>query len=402
MAQPDPNDSLTGIPVASQHFTNAVLGPVIVGWTVNLITWGIMISAFLSYISSRIHRSDGKRTKIVLYIVVMLATAQSSLVFWSLYHYATWQARDVNTLYSQTTVDCLLTLFVSFEAVIVQLFLAHRAAFLFSNNTYRIIFYIWIILGVLCSLFGAMGYLGLSLAMLKGTWSPNFPLTFGIAVGSWLWGAAVTDVSISIGLCCLLSKRIVGFNPANDSMLRRLIRLALEAAAYTAVMAAIGAICSDSFSATSIYSNTSGAFWQPLSSLYALSLIITLSSRRKIREKQESERVYVPDTSALGNSIIRQASHISNGVGRAPSPSPALGGMLSGSMTRTGSFSRGSRESPSPGEVKEEEKELELELAKVGQLSTFGGKGNPHIKVDLFDPSAAGGEGRPTDLVPES
>lgn len=44
-----------------------------------------------------------------------------SLSFQSLYHYATWQVRDSNTLFNQTAVDCFATFWVGIEGAVVQI-----------------------------------------------------------------------------------------------------------------------------------------------------------------------------------------------------------------------------------------------------------------------------------------
>lgn len=56
----------------------------------------------------------------------------------------------------------------------------------------------------------------------------------------WLWSCAFTDVFITFSLTIALRKRIAGFNSSTDSVLRKLIFVAVETASYTAVFALLG------------------------------------------------------------------------------------------------------------------------------------------------------------------
>ncbi|KAK4703911.1 hypothetical protein P7C70_g2300, partial [Phenoliferia sp. Uapishka_3] len=80
----------------------------------------------------------------------------------------------------------------------------------------------------------------------------------------------------------ILGPPFVGFNTKTDGALRTIIRFSVQTASYTSFCALVGAILSYSFSANSLNANSSGAFWLPLSSLYAIALISTLNSRLAI------------------------------------------------------------------------------------------------------------------------
>ncbi|KAM0792163.1 hypothetical protein ACM66B_004860 [Microbotryomycetes sp. NB124-2] len=287
-------------PPASQHFVNAVLGTVIVGWQVQLILWGVGIAKLHQYVNTRAFHADPRWLKALLWTAALACTVQAGISFYSIWHYSTWQQRDEDTLYSQTIPDCFATAPVGVVGVLVQGYLIYRASVLLRNQLLRAAYlvFMWCSVGVAFS--GAMMYIAVSFMYRAGK---PFPpgLNFGTAVGTWLWASAFVDVMITASLAFVLRSRIMNFNASTDSLLRRLIRLAVQTACYTAVLAVCGAALAFSFSADSdqsIYTNAAGSFYQPLSSCYLISLIVTLSFRNKALE-QEHTQVPVISTAQL-------------------------------------------------------------------------------------------------------
>lgn len=60
----------------------------------------------------------------------------------------------------------------------------------------------------------------------------------------WLWSSAATDVLVTTALYYNLNSRISGFSSSTDSMLRKIGRIGVRTAAYTAIVALMGAIVS--------------------------------------------------------------------------------------------------------------------------------------------------------------
>ncbi|GAA5918561.1 hypothetical protein JCM6882_002336, partial [Rhodosporidiobolus microsporus] len=110
----------------------------------------------------------------------------------------------------------------------------------------------------------------------------NFKYSTALAI--WLWSSTGVDVLISLALACTLRSRIAGFNSRTDGLLKRLIVVALQTAAYTAVISLVGAAVATAFeNAHDYHTSAAGfAFWLPLPALHAISLYTTLSSRRVI------------------------------------------------------------------------------------------------------------------------
>ncbi|KAM0753932.1 hypothetical protein T439DRAFT_322819 [Meredithblackwellia eburnea MCA 4105] len=299
----DPNYDTINIPAASQAFVDSIMGPPIAGWMANIFLWGYVMSNFVYYVQSPLHQKDRPAIKYTLYIVILLGLTQTALDFESLYHYATWQVRDSNTLFSQTATDCFATFFVGIEGAIVQVYLSMRASALFENKLYKTIYFFFVGIGVLSGLVGSICYLALSILLRMGKLDSALPMDFPVATGMWLWGCAFVDVLISASLCVLLSKRIVGFNQSTDNILRRLISLALQTASYTAVCALMGAILSYAFPADSLNANSSAAFWIPLTSLYAFAFITTLNSRARIRDEPTKSNIVTGMSGYAGSQL---------------------------------------------------------------------------------------------------
>lgn len=92
------------------------------------------------------------------------------------------------------------------------------------------------------------------------------------------------QVTISLTLFLLLRVHLVGFNAQTDIIIRSLIALGLKTGSYTSILAVAGAITATVFPGLSdMTTNIPEAFWVPLSGLYTLSLLSTLSSRSSLR-----------------------------------------------------------------------------------------------------------------------
>lgn len=68
------------IPAASQSFVDPILGPPIVGWAVNLMVYSFMLSTLLEYIGTERHGKDGRGTRWVMWIVVLLSSVDAAYV----------------------------------------------------------------------------------------------------------------------------------------------------------------------------------------------------------------------------------------------------------------------------------------------------------------------------------
>ena len=74
---PELFNTLTGVEVASQGFAHSVVGPAAVGWTVELVLYGIVLSTTLAYVYSPLFAKDSLRIRLLLGLVIALETVQS-------------------------------------------------------------------------------------------------------------------------------------------------------------------------------------------------------------------------------------------------------------------------------------------------------------------------------------
>ncbi|SCZ99472.1 BZ3500_MvSof-1268-A1-R1_Chr3-1g06027 [Microbotryum saponariae] len=313
------------------------------GWMVQLIFYGFGLSLFVRYVTGPQYKADSRRIKLWLWAVVFAATGQAAITFDSIFHYGTSQRRDVDTLYAQTLADCFATVPTGIVGALVQSFLGLRAVSLFDNNLYRSLFITMASLLIMGGLIGSWLFVAASF-MLRNNVTPPPGLSFTLANGwvcrtgntylivahllnldlwptprLWLWCCCIMDVLLTVTLSLLLYKRIVGFNSGTDSMLRSVIILSIETASYTATFALIAAILSDSFSDDSLLTNSTGAFYQPLSSFYLISFIVTLASRQGLREKTDGYNNN--DVSSPG---VYATRYPNNSAGISPKPPPSV------------------------------------------------------------------------------
>lgn len=82
-----------------------------------------------------------------------------------------------------------------------------------------------------------------------------------------------------------LLSHVANFNARSDSTLRSLGWLAIQSSSYTTAFAIIGATLAFCFPDGSLYANASLAFFPPLASFYACSLLATLNGRDRIRSR---------------------------------------------------------------------------------------------------------------------
>lgn len=100
LADTSPFDTLTGQPLASQQFVNSILGPGIVGWivqvgalpapylsgttvfdaasSIQILLFGVLLTSFVTYVTSEAFAREGARLKAFLCIVVLLCTFKSA------------------------------------------------------------------------------------------------------------------------------------------------------------------------------------------------------------------------------------------------------------------------------------------------------------------------------------
>ncbi|GAA5859989.1 hypothetical protein JCM8547_003047 [Rhodosporidiobolus lusitaniae] len=273
-------NTLTGNDLASQSYSWWIIGPGLVGWTGNLLLWGMVAGWTGVFLRSEAFKREPFRRKLLLFWVVFSCTLSAGSDYYLIFRWGTTQARDAFSMIAPSPVNALQPTACAMTGVPTQTFLAMRAIKLLRARWAKIA----------CSVF-----FGLLISVQTAFMIFNTALNYefghdrlsgrllnmvvdGIASGVWLWASAAIDVGITTILVVVLRKRIAGVFEDTDSKLRRLSWLAVQSASYTAVLATVGA--TTAYAARGIlYSSLAFTFWYPLPSCYGLALLTSLSSR---------------------------------------------------------------------------------------------------------------------------
>ncbi|BGP17961.1 hypothetical protein JCM10213v2_006009 [Rhodosporidiobolus nylandii] len=272
--------------LASQDYSNHVLGPCVIGWAGQIALWGMVVGWAVQYAHSELFQHDAPRRRWLLGAVVAICTVQAGFNFALLYHWTTTQGRAAENLVHPTVLDAIQPLSVSLLGPLVQAFLARRAIGLLLSPVTKWLAGIFFAVVISCEFVAAVFNIVISLMFhaneLGGTLLRL--ATYNLATGIWLWFAAIADVGVTVLLCVVLNRRIAGFSSTTDGKLRRLCWLAVQSASYTAILAVGGALAAYAAPADDLLvSSIPYAFWYLLPSCYPLALLTALSSRLILR-----------------------------------------------------------------------------------------------------------------------
>ncbi|GAA5856042.1 hypothetical protein JCM8547_002952 [Rhodosporidiobolus lusitaniae] len=268
--------------IASQEFANLVLGPSAIGWTGQLVLFGVAAGWTVDYLRSPLFRQDTPKRRALLLFAATVCTVQAAFNFYLIFRWTTMQDRPSEEILKPSTINSLQPLTTGLIGIPIQAFLASRSiALLHTKWKKRLAFSFFVLIFLLES---AAIIFNVTLNLLfhheRLTGKLLELVTYNVIQGIWLIIAAVADVAVSAILVCVLRKKIVGFSGATDAKLRALCRLAVQSACYTALAAIAGAVTSYATPNRDLrFSALAFAFWYLLPSLYLISLLLALSSR---------------------------------------------------------------------------------------------------------------------------
>ncbi|KAL8286731.1 hypothetical protein RQP46_004259 [Phenoliferia psychrophenolica] len=223
-------------PAASQALATALMAPVFVGWLLHIMLFGCLGTLAFQYMHTPLYKKDPRRVK------------------------GTNQHRDTNTLLlSVTPLDSVPYALTGTIALITQLSLAERASKFFINRC-----------TALNGLFSA------------GSTAPIVTSVYGNLnfIAAWSFLSAGTDAIITISLVLVLRKEQHGVHRSTHDILSQLISLTMRTGAMTTVFALTCSLVQIAFRDASVDKlNMLQLFAYPLSALYVLSFLTTLSSR---------------------------------------------------------------------------------------------------------------------------
>lgn len=193
-----------------------------------------------------------------------------------------------------TVVDGLSPVLVGNVGAVVQAFLLLRASRLFrGQRVWRTTFLSVVGLLIAVAWVASLGASLANFAFTYGFYDKLGSFSYNTLAGTWLWCSAGTDLAITTCLILGMRRAILGFNENTDNAIRRMMRTSMLTASWTALFGVVGALLSVVFppSSNTTLGDSLFSFEIPLSSLYALSLLTTLDSRKPIKR---SAGVVVP------------------------------------------------------------------------------------------------------------
>ncbi|KAM0754600.1 hypothetical protein T439DRAFT_377055 [Meredithblackwellia eburnea MCA 4105] len=284
-------DTLTGLPLASQQVASALLTPCFIGWSLHSFLCGIVLSNFYHYIKRGLFSRDKTHIKIAVVLVVAGDVAITTINLVENNYWGSTQYRSAANLATSIWIDTLPTLISPGIGLIVQSFFAHRSYKLIKSRRWKAIWAVCIGLSIAFSFAAGIATFASYARYLTNTVEAGLPLTYANCLAAWFLSATVVDVANSGVLCFLLYSKIAGFNKNTDNILFYLIRLAIQTASYTAIVALATTILDFVLNPNSyLTEDISFATWIPIPSLYALSLFTTLSARDTVAPAQDDSR----------------------------------------------------------------------------------------------------------------
>ncbi|BGP22354.1 proteophosphoglycan ppg4 [Rhodotorula toruloides] len=280
--------------IARQDVSTAILGPYMAGLAVQLFLDGVYVALFLNYAHEL--NKHGKRGKWASWVVFISVLACVGLSIEEVFDTGVSQARDSASMYMGTPACNAEPLLAGLTGAVCQSFLMSRTGALIEKSWIRFAFYALVSSLVLLAfagsvLFSVIGFLivyGASVPMQIFT-AEAVDLLLSLSLSLWLWGSSFADLIISAALAYTLTHRasgIAGFNSTTDSLVKRLVRVSLQTAAYTSIISLVGASLATHYQGVDDYHTEAigFAFWLPLPALHAISLYTTLATRRNITD----------------------------------------------------------------------------------------------------------------------
>ncbi|GAA6003319.1 hypothetical protein JCM10207_001860 [Rhodosporidiobolus poonsookiae] len=261
-----------------------LLGPPIAGWLIAILLFGVYLTVHTRYCRGPLYRQARREVRIVVWLTFALLTGYIALSFAEVLYWTCTAKRSADDVSTGTRLDTIYPLFAGLVGAVVQGLLTARASSMIQNRAYRIAVVVVLSIGIVAALLGAIFNCAVLNMYLDDTLTFGPAMDYTRAIAMHLWASAGTDILISITLAVTLRRRIAGFNAQTDGLLHKLVVNGLQTAAYTAIVALIGAIFSSIFGDSDNLSQITMLFWGPLPACYGLSLYTTLQSRQTVNQ----------------------------------------------------------------------------------------------------------------------
>jgi len=252
-----------------------ILGPVVTAVTVNVFLYGICVLQWSTYYTSGFQ--DRKLIQFLVAWVCLLDTFHTAASVYMLWVYVVTNFNNPAILTEAPWPFPSTPIVTVFASVPIQIFLAWRIK-QFSHS--------WWLFGGIVVFSVAQGAAGCAGAI-GALMDPNIDAFAKLipAVDSWLALAVFTDLSITVLLLHYLSKSRTGFR-RTDNVISRLIRSAVETAAFGSFFCVMDLITFTTLQSTNFHL----IFALPMGRIYTTTLMTTLNSRSTLRHELAGTR----------------------------------------------------------------------------------------------------------------
>jgi len=258
-----------------------------VGTTFQVFLAGCTTLAFVHYTRSRLYARDGLGTKAIIWTTTICNLVYTAIAAYRAYFYCSIVANGQDVFSGNKWPEGAMGIPQGIIAVCVQGFLIRRSTMMFRNIWVKRVIGGFLGLLAVVSLWACMFKAILDIVLLVDV-SPslapfNGKNTFQIWQGSSAALDVLITVTLSAGIYPSLKTSSLDLRPATMSVLRKIIHLSVLTASYTAAFAFVGAVTSFTITISNLYFHLPPIFALPLSSLYVISLFVTLYARDSLR-----------------------------------------------------------------------------------------------------------------------
>ncbi|KAJ6463145.1 hypothetical protein C8R47DRAFT_84091 [Mycena vitilis] len=254
-----------------------LLGPILIGVSLNTLLYGVCVTQFVSYYSSTRRLGDSRATRLLVAWELLINTAHSAIAIYYAWLYMVDNFLNAAFLETAPWPLTSVPLFTAMSSCPIQLFLIYRV-FLLSKSRYiaAVLVFLTVINGGIAIVTSVLAFNVKTSANETGV----RPVT-----DAWLGMTVANDFAITLALVYYLFQSRTGLSQT-DTVINRLIQSAVESAAAATLFAILVMITFTRLPATGLYI----MFSLPLGRIYTSTLLSTLNRRESLRQDLNGPR----------------------------------------------------------------------------------------------------------------
>ncbi|KAJ7485100.1 hypothetical protein B0H11DRAFT_2018115 [Mycena galericulata] len=250
----------------SESAIKLLLGPILIGVSLNTFLYGICVTQFLKYFMSKRRLDDSRATRYLVAWEFLIDTFHSAVSIYFIWLYIVDNFLNAAFLQAAPWPLTAVPLLTAMSACPIQLFLAYRVFLLSRSHP------ISAMLIFLTVANAGLATTTSALAFRVETFDDGSRLK--PVTAAWLGVSVANDLAITVLLVLYLNRSRTGLSKT-DTVINRLIRSAIESAALATLFAIMVLICFTRFSFTGLHL----MFSIPLGRIYTSTLLSTLNRR---------------------------------------------------------------------------------------------------------------------------